>query len=64
MTGKTRIGFKVIRSKNGNILVGILLAIRKRLRYSYQHPNMISYKIKGGKYGLYEDGVPVSLECE
>lgn len=61
MTGKTKIGFKVINSKQGNILVGILLAIRKRLRYSYQHANMISYKLKGGKYGLYEDGIPVNI---
>jgi hypothetical protein len=64
LAGRTKIGFKVIHTRSSNIIVGVLLTIRKRLRYSYQQPNMISYKVRGGKYGLYVDGEPVSHECE
>jgi hypothetical protein len=39
------------------------LTIRKRLKFSYQHSNMISYKMKGGKLGLFEDGYPSNVDC-
>jgi hypothetical protein len=64
LTGRTKVGFEIVEMSNNNIIVGIMLTIRKRLRYSYQQTNIISYKMKGGKFGLYIDGSPTNIECE
>jgi hypothetical protein len=63
LSGKTKVIFKLIKSKSNNIHVGILLTIRKRFRYSIHQENLISYKLKGGKYALHEDGDPAKIDC-
>jgi len=41
-----------------------MLGNRRRTGYSLQQPSLISYKIRGGKGSLYEDGMPVPIKME
>lgn len=56
LVGKTRVSVKVLQSRLSNIYFGLIKESRKKEKYTCQHKQAISYKLRGGKF-LFEDGI-------
>lgn len=59
-THKVSISIRIIRSRNCNIYFGIITSFRRREKYTCQHKEAMSYKLKGGKF-FYEDGMQTGI---
>ena len=52
----TCVSIKVIKSRLSNIYFGVFKESRRKEKFTCQHQESLSYKLKGGKF-LFEDGI-------
>lgn len=53
--GKTKVSIKVLHTRQTNIYFGVITENRRKEKFTCQHKESISYKLRGGKF-LFEDG--------